>query len=424
MSEGEKRSSSQAGLTEDEHGDSLAIHVDADVNNQNGSGGDDSEVERQLVSALGEVSGNRQKTVLPPPDVGDAGISDEEVHGADGHESSAHEGDDERETTPPPGAEDDDKEENWQPTAQEQTVNAEKRKASDAEGEDEEEEAAAAPLQAPKRKIKRRKKYEAEADHSAAIRARYEKMRESRTPIACDRCKNLRKECTSDIDGCLQCKAAGKECMQTDPVTLRTEKRGDSLRKDELIHILRAENRKLREVIRRLEYQVQLQMRGQINPLGTYQFQPRYRNRTPSPPGSSPWSNATPSSAEKGSGYLSKTGFSPVNNRALTRPGKPTNAEDPKKTGSPSERHANAPKSRATGSEGSGGSGGNSTRFPPAVPAEELEQRLNQGARARINNQFEALMARDPDFNQRAYSGAAGYESPGRPRLNGPGPCQ
>ncbi|RAH81397.1 hypothetical protein BO86DRAFT_389610 [Aspergillus japonicus CBS 114.51] len=197
MSEAKKRSSSQAGLSDEDYEDSdVSVHSDSDSHSDQDSDDRHDGVETRLVNALREVSGNRQKTVplTPPPEVDDAGITDRQPDREEDRDSAV-DADDERETSPSSenGDESDGDKENRPP------VEADEEYEEPQEGEDEGENAvnretsyageASGPQYQEKRKIKRRRKYEAEADHSEAIRQKYMEMRKTRTPIACDRCK-------------------------------------------------------------------------------------------------------------------------------------------------------------------------------------------------------------------------------------------
>ncbi|PYH86108.1 hypothetical protein BO82DRAFT_397856 [Aspergillus uvarum CBS 121591] len=411
MSEAKKRSSSQAGLSDEDYEDSdVTVHSDSDSHSDQDSDDQHDEVETRLVNALREVSGNRQKTVLltPPPEVDDAGIIDRRP-GREEDRDSAVDADDEREPSSlsENGDASDDDKENRPP------VEADEEHEEPQEGEDEGEDAVnrerpyagedSGPQYPQKRKIKRRRKYEAEADHSEAIRQKYIEMRKTRTPIACDRCKNLRKECTIHEEGCLQCQTIKAPCMHTDPITLITERRGASKRKDEKMQHMKA-------CIIKLQRQVQAQMYPYGPPLGQYAF-PQHRSDSPNPRSLSPhgnsarWGHASSgSSAEKGAAYANRNGLAASNSH--------NNIASSRKPAKRNGGHASVTKSRPLGSDSSGSSGGTSGYLA------ELDKNIGPGGRAKINSTMEKFLERDPDYQKKAYL----HPSSPRPRqMSGPG---
>lgn len=197
MSEAKKRSSSQAGLSDEDYENSdFTVHNDSDSHSDPDSEDQNDEVETRLITALRVVSGNRQKTAssTPPSEVDDAGITDRRP-GREADRDSAGEADDERESSPSSqnGDESDDDKGSRRPVEPDDEY--EEHQDGEDEGEHPMNRNSAYAVEGsgkdyvPKRKIKRRKKYEAEADHSEAIRQKYIEMRKTRTPIACDRCK-------------------------------------------------------------------------------------------------------------------------------------------------------------------------------------------------------------------------------------------
>ncbi|RAK72511.1 uncharacterized protein BO72DRAFT_531815 [Aspergillus fijiensis CBS 313.89] len=412
MSEAKKRSSSQAGLSDEDYENSdFTVHNDSDSHSDPDSEDQNDEVETRLITALRVVSGNRQKTAssTPPSEVDDAGITDRRP-GREADRDSAGEADDERESSPSSqnGDESDDDKGSRRPVEPDDEY--EEHQDGEDEGEHPMNRNSAYAVEGsgkdyvPKRKIKRRKKYEAEADHSEAIRQKYIEMRKTRTPIACDRCKNLRKECTIDEEGCIQCQTIKMPCMHTDPITLITERRGASKKKDRTIHDLKA-------YILKLQRQVAVQLHPYGPPVGQYHFPQHRPNASPNPRSLSPqgnsarWGHASSgSSAEKGLAYANSNGFASSNNH--------NNIAPSRKPGKRNGDHPPVTKPRPHDSGSSGSSGGKSGYLA------ELDKNMGPGGRAKINSNMEKFLERDPEYQKKAYF----HSSSPRPRqMSGPG---
>ncbi|PYH42373.1 Zn(II)2Cys6 transcription factor domain-containing protein [Aspergillus saccharolyticus JOP 1030-1] len=405
--ESKKRTSSQAGLfNEDCNETDFSIHNDSDdqASTDHDSGDEDptnAGVESRQAESLREISGNGQKVLdLPPPAVDDAGIADGRP-GAENDRESAVDADDEREASPvrvvdenqdhmPPVEADEHHE-----IGEAKDLNQEYPGAVEGDAEPHPE----------RRKIKRRKKYEAEADHSEAIRNKYREMRKTRTPIACDRCKNLRKECTSHEDGCSQCKAANQACMHTDPITLKSEKRGASAEKDRLIEFLKEENRRLRHRLKQLGHVVPR------NPFGLAYYpgsNPSVHSRSPPlQPRISNRNTSSSSSLESDLKYTSRTGYPELhshNGTGSSRRAVRPNAEHTAKDGG---GHAVSPSLKGRQrSDDSIRSPGSLNRYGQNVA--DLEKRLGPSQRAKIESAFEKYVQNDPDIQRKHQS----YPSP------------